>query len=110
MKRVQLDGMAPQGVSHNPAIQKKIMLQPGDVPHLTNFSQATFAPGQVAAAHAHGDMYEIFFVSSGHGIMTVNGAEQTLLPGVCILVEPGDIHEVKNTGESALVLTYFGVV
>ena len=110
MKRIQLNELADQGVSHNTAIRKKVMLQPGDIPHLTNFSQATFAPGQVATAHAHADMYEVFFVSAGTGTMAVNGTDQALSPGVCILVEPGDIHEVVNTGKAPLVLTYFGVV
>ena len=110
MKRIQLNELTDQGVSHNTAIRKKVMLQPGDIPHLTNFSQATFAPGQVATAHAHADMYEVFFVSAGTGTMAVNGIAQTLSPGVCILVEPGDIHEVVNTGKAPLVLTYFGVV
>lgn len=110
MKRVRLSELADQGVSHNASICKKVMLQPGDIPHLTNFSQATFAPGQVAHAHAHSDMHEVFFVSAGTGIMTVNGTDQTLAPGVCILVEPGDVHEVINTGNESLVLTYFGIV
>ncbi|EKU97819.1 cupin domain-containing protein [Leptolyngbyaceae cyanobacterium CCMR0082] len=109
MKRVNLNELKDQGVSHNTAIRKKVMLQPGDIPHLTNFSQATFAPGQVAKAHAHSDMYEVFFVSAGSGTMAVNGMDQALLPGVCILVEPGDVHEVTNTGAEPLVLTYFGI-
>ena len=110
MKRVNLSELAHQGVSHNTAIRKKVMLQPGDIPHLTNFSQATFAQGQVAKAHAHSDMHEVFFVSSGNGTMVVNGTDQALSPGVCILVEPGDVHEVTNTGQEPLVLTYFGII
>lgn len=98
MKRVNLHELKDQGVSHNAAIRKKVMLQPGEIPHLTNFSQATFAPGQVANAHAHSEMYEVFFVSAGNGTMAINGMDQALSPGVCILVEPGDVHEVTNTG------------
>lgn len=109
MKRVQLSELKDQGVSHNAAIRKKVMVQPGDIPHLTNFSQATFAPGQVAPAHAHSDMHEVFFVLAGTGLMTVNGTDQSLSPGVCILVEPSDVHEVKNIGEELLVLIYFGI-
>ncbi len=109
MKRVNLHDLSDQGVSHNTAIRKKVMLQPGDIPHLTNFSQATFAPGQVASAHDHSDMYEVFFVSAGTGTMVVNGTDQALVPGVCILVEPGDLHEVTNTGDEPLILTYFGI-
>ncbi|MEM9807054.1 MAG: cupin domain-containing protein [Cyanobacteria bacterium P01_D01_bin.56] len=110
MKRVNLSELADQGVSHNAAIRKKVMLHPGELPHLTNFSQATFAPGQVAPGHVHDDMHEVFFVSAGTGTMKVNGIEQALSPGVCTWVEPGDVHEVANTGTQPLVLTYFGIV
>ncbi|MEM6255955.1 MAG: cupin domain-containing protein [Cyanobacteria bacterium P01_D01_bin.156] len=110
MKRVNLSKLDDQGVSHNAAIRKKVMLQPGEIPHLTNFSQAVFAPGQIAPGHAHDAMHEVFFVSAGTGTMTVNGTAQALSPGVCIWVEPGDIHEVANTGTAPLVLTYFGIV
>lgn len=110
MKRVSLNELADQGVSHNAAIRKKVMVHPGDIPHLTNFSQATFPPGQIAHAHAHSDMYEVFFVAAGTGTMTINGTDHALVPGVCMLVDPGDVHEINNTGEDSLVLTYFGIV
>lgn len=110
MKHISLQDLKDQPVSHNAAIRKKVMLAPGEVPHLTNFSQAVFTPGQVATAHSHADMYEIFFVSEGSGTMVVNNSVLPLRPGTCILVEPGDSHEVANTGQELLVLTYFGLV
>ena len=62
MKVISLSTLPEQAVSHNPAIKKKVMLSLGSLPHLTNFSQARFAPGQVAKAHSHSDMCEVFFV------------------------------------------------
>lgn len=109
MKYTCLNQLPQQEVSHNPAIKKKVMLKMGDLPHLTNFSQARFAPGQIAAAHAHQDMSEVFFVETGEGIITIDGQEYNLQPGTCIAVEPGEVHEVKNTGKTELVLTYFGL-
>ncbi len=109
MKQVSLAQLPMQAVSHNPAIQKQVMLQMGDLPHLTNFSQARFTPGQVAAAHRHGDMCEVFFVESGEGTIRVDGIVHGLSPGVCIAVEVGEEHEVTNTGPTDLVLTYFGL-
>jgi quercetin dioxygenase-like cupin family protein len=109
MKRCNLDQLPLEQVSHNPAIQKKVMLRLGDLPHLTNFSQARFAPGQVAAAHAHADMCEVFFVESGIGVIRVDDRDYPLTPGVCIAVETGEVHEVKNNGTEELVLTYFGL-
>ncbi|MEL6494656.1 MAG: cupin domain-containing protein [Cyanobacteria bacterium J06623_7] len=110
MKITHLHHLPLQGVSHNPEITKKVMVAPGDIPHLTNFSQATFAPGQEAIAHAHSDMYEVFFVNAGRGTMIIDGRNCDLTPGVCIAINPGESHEVINTGTENLVLTYFGIV
>lgn len=109
MKIANLNQLPQQAVSHNREIKKQVMLFRGDIPHLTNFSQATFAPGQTAAAHAHQDMSEVFFVSSGEGLIRIDHQDYHLAPGICVSVEPGEIHEVLNTGEENLVLTYFGI-
>lgn len=109
MKLTSLNDLPTEQVSHNPAICKKAMLRSGDLPHLTNFSQAYFAPGQVAAAHAHTDMCEVFFVEAGEGVIQINQEAYPLNSGTCIAVEPGEVHEVRNTGSVELVLTYFGL-
>lgn len=85
------------------------MLRLGDLPHLTNFSQARLAPGQISSAHAHADMCEVFFVESGVGAIAVNGTVYPLAAGTCVAVEAQEIHEIINTGETDLVLTYFGL-
>ncbi|MGB3135311.1 MAG: cupin domain-containing protein [Nodosilinea sp.] len=108
MKITSLDQVPEQSVSHNPAIKKRVLLRSHDLPSLTNFSQASFAPGQVAPSHSHADMAEVFFVESGHGTITIDGQPHALNPGTCVAVEPGEDHEVANTGTEALVLTYFG--
>ena len=86
------------------------MLCQGDLPHLTSFSQARFTPNQVAAAHSHQDMWEVFFVESGEGLIRINGHEYQLLKGSCIAVEPGEVHEIVNSGTADLILTYFGLI
>lgn len=110
MKHTSLTITPEEGVTHNPAIRKKVLLRPGDLPALTTFSQARFAPGLVAAVHAHADMYEVFFVETGQGTITIDGIPYPLLPGTCVAVEPGEMHEVANTGDEELVLTYFGLL
>jgi mannose-6-phosphate isomerase-like protein (cupin superfamily) len=85
------------------------MLRFGDLPHLTNFSQAYFAPGQVSPAHSHQDMCEVFFVEVGLGIIRIDNQEYPLLPGSCYAVEVGEVHEIVNTGSSELIMTYFGL-
>ena len=109
MKFISLNKLVEESVSHNPEIRKKVMLRAGELPHLTNFSQASFAPGQTASAHAHQDMWEVFFVESGSGVIRIDTQEYPLLPGNCAVVEPGEVHEVINNSDSELVLTYFGL-
>jgi mannose-6-phosphate isomerase-like protein (cupin superfamily) len=54
-------------------------------------------------------MFEVFFVESGAGLMTIEGREHRLERGVCMLLEPNERHEITNDGASELVLIYFGV-
>ena len=109
MKHVNLDALPEQAVSHNPAIKKKIMLHPGEVPHVTGFSQASFPPGEVAHLHLHDDMHEVFYVMRGNGVMRVDDNEFPLSEGSCIQEAPGETHEIINNGKTNLVICYFGV-
>lgn len=109
MKITSLSTLPEEAVSHNPAIKKKVMLRLGDLPHLTNFSQACFAPGQIASAHSHTNMCEVFFVEAGEGTIWINTVPYPLHSGVCIAVEAGETHELCNTGTTELILTYFGL-
>ncbi len=109
MKRVSLAELPAEGVSHNPEIEKRVMLRRGDVPHLSAFSRARLAPGQTARGHAHAGMHEVFYVESGTGAMKVDGEEFQIGAGACVAVSPGEHHEIANTGGDDLVLCYFGV-
>ena len=109
MKIVTLSDLTEEPVSHNPEIKKKVMLRQGDLPPITNFSQAVFAPGQTAVSHSHPDMAEVFLVESGSGIITIDDTVYPLEPGTCVTVQPNEQHELSNTGAALLVLTYFGV-
>ncbi len=109
MKKVSLGELPREGVSHDPDITKQVMLRRGDVPHLTAFSRSTLLPGQTARAHEHRDMFEMFYVEAGSGVMTIDGTRHQLERGVCILIEPGERHEISNNADEELVLLYFGV-
>jgi mannose-6-phosphate isomerase-like protein (cupin superfamily) len=109
VKKISLSDLPREGVSHDPQILKQVMLRRGDAPHLTGFSRAVLLPGQTAHAHEHQDMFEVFFVASGAGVMTVAGAQHQLQAGTCLLVEPGERHEITNNGSAELVLLYFGI-
>ena len=109
MRRVRLDEVPEEGVSHDPELRKRVLLRRGEVPHLTAFSRAVLRPGQGTTAHAHPDMHEVFWVGAGRG--EAGGGERTvpLEPGVCLLVGPGEEHALACAGGDDLVLLYFGI-
>ena len=109
MKIISLDRVPEEGVSHNPEIRKQVMLGRGVLPRLTNFTRSKIAPGQSASPHAHADMFEVFFVASGTGVLLLDGEEHALKEGVCVVVEPGERHEILNQGTADLILLYFGI-
>ena len=110
MKYINLENLENKTVSHNRNIQKKTILDHNIIPHLTNFSQAIFKPQQVAHVHCHSDMWEVFYVESGNGIMIVDDQEHILTKGTCIMVEPEESHEIINNSKEDLVINYFGIV
>ena len=109
MKKVRLEELEVVPVTHNPEIGKQVMLGGDAAPGLTNFSQAVFAPGQVAPGHAHGDMCEVFFVRAGRAVISVDETRHELSTGDCVLVESGERHEVSNPFDEELELLYFGL-
>lgn len=110
MEYINLKNLGLQSVSHNKNILKKTIIDNHKIPHLTNFSQAIFKTGQVAPVHSHSDMWEVFFVESGRGIIKVNDQEFLLEKGVYIVVNPHDNHEIINNSEEDLIINYFGII
>lgn len=109
VKKVSLRELPHEGVSHDPQIQKQVMIRRGQLPHVTTFARATLTPGQCAHEHEHGNMFEVFFVEAGAGVLSLAGTEHRLEPGLCLVVEPNERHEIRNDGTADLVLNYFGI-
>lgn len=109
MKFISLDKIKEESVSHNPKVKKKVLIKKGEMPHLTQFAQSFFKPGQIASEHIHEDMYEVYLVEAGTGILKVNGKVHQIKKGDCAMTEPGEAHEFINTGTEDLILTYFRV-
>jgi len=97
-------------VSHNSEVKKTELLKFCEIPNIAMFSQVKFEPGQSVTAHKHKDMYELFFVENGRGIIKINNEIFEVDAGVCLVAEPQEIHEIKNDSDSFLIITYFGVI
>lgn len=50
----------------------------------------------------HGGADQWLFVVAGRGTARINGKRYTLTPGSLLLIERGDRHEIKNTGNELL--------
>ncbi|MEE9367402.1 MAG: cupin domain-containing protein [Pontiella sp.] len=110
MKLIKLNEVPEQGVSHNSAIRKRVLVENGEIPGITNYARAIFPPGEKAGDHLHNDMAEVFTAEAGCGEIRINDVAYVFAAGTTVVVEPGEVHEIINTGDSELVVTYFGVV
>jgi quercetin dioxygenase-like cupin family protein len=110
MKQGNLDHLPEQPVSHDPHITKRVLFKQGEIPSVTQMSQACLLPGQIAPAHSHADMYEVFLCVSGTGSMVIDGETYDLHPGHFFLCEPGETHEIVNDGHDVLELLQLGVL
>lgn len=110
MQYKSLEKLPAVGVSHNPEIKKQVFLEKGEVPHLTQLARAIFKPGQIAEAHEHSDMYEIFNIEDGSGKIVIDNQEYPLKKGVCVVVEPNEKHEIQNTSQNDLIVNIIGIL
>lgn len=106
MKRFSLKDTPKSPVSHNPLIMKRVLFKNGTVPGLMHLSHITLPKGSDAVKHVHENTSEVFYCFSGKVIFIVNNKEETLGPGQCLVVEPGEAHSIKDVPEEAEML-YF---
>jgi mannose-6-phosphate isomerase-like protein (cupin superfamily) len=110
MKLIRMHELPEQGVSHNARIRKRQILKNGEMGPITNYARAVFPPGEKADAHRHDDMVEVFTVESGCGEIRIDDVVYVFSAGLTVVVEPGEVHEIINTGGVELIVTYFGVI
>ena len=110
MKLIKIHELDDTSSSHNALIRKKEILGKGEVDPSVNYARATFPPGEIAGAHHHADLTEIFTVESGCGEIRINDVGYVFSAGMTVVVEPGETHEIINSGATDLVVTYFGVL
>jgi mannose-6-phosphate isomerase-like protein (cupin superfamily) len=74
-------------------------------------AQMTLGPGDTEGGpdNRHGGADQWLYVVSGTGVATVNGDRVELREGTLVLVERGDLHEIKSTGRGPLKTLNFYV-
>lgn len=68
-----------------------------------SLAEATLPAGGVTRAHRHPHSEEIYYILQGQGLMQLGGERQEVRAGDGILIPPGSVHQIRNTGTEALV-------
>jgi mannose-6-phosphate isomerase-like protein (cupin superfamily) len=69
-----------------------------------SLAEARITSGSTSALHRHHRSEEIYHVTAGEGLMTLDDEQFAIQPGDSILIAPGTAHCVRNTGKDDLVI------
>ena len=92
MKRLKTTGKGPFEVMHGTATSQAAMM--------------TLPPGESSSESSrneHAWAEQWLYVVSGEGVARTKGKALDLAPGILLLIERGEPHEIENTGELPLV-------
>src|SRR5262245_15083911 len=67
------------------------------------FRKRALKPGSGIGYHEQKED-EVYYVLSGHGVMTLDGKPTEIGPGTAVLTRPGSSHGLKQTGNEDLVI------
>jgi len=65
-----------------------------------------FLPHIHAPGHTHGAEEEVVYCLEGEGEVVVEGESETIRPGTFVVVPPGVLHSINNTGDVTIKLLY----
>jgi mannose-6-phosphate isomerase-like protein (cupin superfamily) len=69
-----------------------------------SLAEATVPVGGRTVAHYHRVTEELYFFTAGSGRMTLGEEEREVGAGDCVVIPPGQVHALVNTGGERLVL------
>lgn len=69
-----------------------------------SLAEAAVAPGESTVAHYHREAEEIYLVTAGTGLVRVGDEEREIRPGDAIVIPPGEVHSLRNTGAADLLV------
>jgi len=69
-----------------------------------SLAEATVPVGGRTIAHYHRTTEELYFFTAGRGRMTLADEEREVTAGDCVVIPPGQVHQLVNTGDEPLVL------
>jgi mannose-6-phosphate isomerase-like protein (cupin superfamily) len=106
MKLISLDEAPFEPVSHDPGLEKQVLVGPGALPHIKSISHMELGPGDRASTHSHENAYEVFYGINGRVDFIIEDTPVSLTEGTCLVVEPGEAHSIAGAREGSRML-YF---
>lgn len=79
-----------------------IFFDPVSAPTDNIFVVEIFNVGGATPPNTHSEAHEFFYVLHGEGIAGSDGDEMPIKKGDALLLNPGSVHIIKNTGQSKL--------
>ena len=68
-----------------------------------SLAEARLLPGASTTRHYHPRAEEIYYITSGRGLMQLGHQRAELGPGDAVAIPPGQVHQITNTGDEPLV-------
>lgn len=96
---------------NNPGVWKKVLLTKTDLQwgQIQMLNWATIPGGSSFQWHYHEDMQEVFLLLRGSVQMTVAGQELDMQDGDCVVVQPGEVHQMTNLSSQDAEYIVFGI-
>jgi mannose-6-phosphate isomerase-like protein (cupin superfamily) len=69
-----------------------------------SLAEATVAVGEQTIPHKHPNTEELYHITGGSGLIFVGDDQQPVSVGDTVLIAPGVIHSIRNTGDTELVI------
>lgn len=69
-----------------------------------SLAEATVPPGGATTEHYHQVTEELYYFTAGQGRLRIDGEERDVKPGDCVVIRPGAVHKLWNTGDEPLRL------
>ena len=95
----------------SPRVLKKILLEKADLQpgRIQMVNWASLGAGKEFARHYHEDMQEIFILVQGEAEITVGTETTTLHRGDAVVVDPLEVHQMRNAGTEAVEYLAIGI-
>lgn len=91
-------------VTKDTSLIREIMAPQNSRIERQSLAEATLRPGAETQAHLHPNTEEIYYILSGEGWMAIEQERRRVGPGDAIGIPAGRRHQIRNVGESDLVL------